>query len=217
MLALYRSGRQAEALDVARSTRRILDDQLGIDPGAGLRELELAILRQDDDTLLLRRVAAASPTTTPGDLPGRGRELQVLASAAADARAGRPTVVLVTGEAGIGKTRLVQEATGALEEFRVLTGRCTDLEGTPPYWPWRQVVAHLGPSDPLPVASARGGDADVPAASSRPSSSPVAWRPPRRSSRSHWSSTTCSGRTPRRCSCSSSCWPSSGMPASSSS
>ena len=47
MLALYRAGRQAEALDAYQATRRTLVDDLGIDPGPALQELERAILRQD--------------------------------------------------------------------------------------------------------------------------------------------------------------------------
>ncbi|MDQ3875236.1 MAG: AfsR/SARP family transcriptional regulator, partial [Actinomycetota bacterium] len=47
MLALYGSGRQAEALDVYQKTRRVLVDELGIDPSMGLQRLEKAILRQD--------------------------------------------------------------------------------------------------------------------------------------------------------------------------
>ena len=47
MLALYRSGRQAEALDAYRSTRDRLDEELGLQPGQELRDLEAAILRQD--------------------------------------------------------------------------------------------------------------------------------------------------------------------------
>ena len=47
MLALYRSGRQAEALDAYRQTRRLLADELGLEPGRTLQELERAILRQD--------------------------------------------------------------------------------------------------------------------------------------------------------------------------
>jgi DNA-binding SARP family transcriptional activator len=47
MLALYRCGRQAEALEAYQSARRALVDELGIDPGRELRELHQAILRQD--------------------------------------------------------------------------------------------------------------------------------------------------------------------------
>ena len=52
MLALYRSGRQADALAAYRAARETLVDQLGIEPGPELRELEAAILRQDDSLLL---------------------------------------------------------------------------------------------------------------------------------------------------------------------
>src|SRR4029450_231686 len=47
MLALYRSGRQADALEACQETRQTLIDELGIEPGAALRELEQSILRQD--------------------------------------------------------------------------------------------------------------------------------------------------------------------------
>ena len=56
MLALYRSGRQAEALDVYQAGRRLLADELGLEPGAELRELQRAILAQDPS------LAPAAPT-----------------------------------------------------------------------------------------------------------------------------------------------------------
>ena len=64
MLALYRCGRQAEALDSYRATRSRLVEQLGLEPGAALRTLEQAILRHDD--ALDRPVA---PPAQPADTP----------------------------------------------------------------------------------------------------------------------------------------------------
>ena len=49
MLALYRSGSQADALAAYRDARRVLLDELGLEPGRALQELEQAILRQEPD------------------------------------------------------------------------------------------------------------------------------------------------------------------------
>jgi DNA-binding CsgD family transcriptional regulator/tetratricopeptide (TPR) repeat protein len=82
------------------------------------------------------------------DAPPRGvfvsrqRELAVLYRAFEEAQAGRGQIVLVSGEAGIGKTRLAQElaAIAATGTVRALWGRCVQGETSPPYWPWAQVV-----------------------------------------------------------------------------
>ena len=65
MLALYRAGRQAEALEVYRSGRQTLVDELGIEPGPGLRHLEQAILRQDASLIL--PVAHDRPGLSPAE------------------------------------------------------------------------------------------------------------------------------------------------------
>ena len=64
MLALYRAGRQAEALQVYHDTRRLLVDELGIEPSPALRELEKAILTQDSRLALLAR-RSERPRTCP--------------------------------------------------------------------------------------------------------------------------------------------------------
>ena len=116
-LALYRGGRQADALAACRRARAVLLDDLGVDPGPGLQSLEQRLLRQDADLL-------AAPTTVPAQpvvdrcpylglrgyddsdaalFVGRERLTSVLASRIAD-----QSVVLVTGASGVGKSSLVR-------------------------------------------------------------------------------------------------------------
>jgi DNA-binding SARP family transcriptional activator/streptogramin lyase len=65
MLALYRSGRQADALDAYQAGRRVLQGELGLEPGKELRDLEAAILRQDEALMPTRPVLAAEPEQPP--------------------------------------------------------------------------------------------------------------------------------------------------------
>jgi YVTN family beta-propeller protein len=80
MLALYRSGRQAEALDVYRRVGRRLNDELGLQPGQELRQLEAAILRHDD--ALSPPVAARAPETVAPPPERRRRRLALGAAIA---------------------------------------------------------------------------------------------------------------------------------------
>jgi predicted ATPase len=103
MLALYHSGRQAEALAAYRDARRELDDQLGVEPGADLQALEMAILRQEVPT----PGRAAWPDTLPEPMTefiGRDDEIATLEAAIT-----RKRIVTLTGIGGVGKTRLALE------------------------------------------------------------------------------------------------------------
>ncbi len=129
MVALYRSGRQADALSAYQRLRHTLAEELGLFPGPALRELETAILRQDPSldapapAASLRPAGpaapAASPQPVPAQLPppvaefaGRGAELGRLDSILPGATQGVPpdragvVVSLITGTAGVGKTAL---------------------------------------------------------------------------------------------------------------
>ncbi|MEU0563421.1 AfsR/SARP family transcriptional regulator, partial [Dactylosporangium sp. NPDC006015] len=120
MLTLYRLGRQADALAAFRRLRGTLDDDLGIEPGAALRDLEAGILRQDPELDAPAPVAATAPAV-PAQLPlavgtfaGRTGELARLDSLltgatgdTADTGAGGVAVAAVTGTAGVGKSALV--------------------------------------------------------------------------------------------------------------
>jgi predicted ATPase len=73
---------------------------------------------------------------------GRRRELNELVSGLSEAAFGRARLFLVSGEPGIGKTRLADElaAYAHADGFLVLWGRCWESDGAPAYWPWIQIL-----------------------------------------------------------------------------
>ncbi|MFW5473055.1 BTAD domain-containing putative transcriptional regulator [Knoellia sp. CPCC 206450] len=192
-LALARAGRQAEALDAIRRLRGVLDDELGLDPGQEVRDLETALLRQDPAVLggWLANGSALPIRVTrledrrdqdPGDPPlgptsrgtgepsaigrdehplvGRTREREVLRQLLGDAFAGRPAVVRLVGEAGAGKSRLVDWAVAEATErgMAAAVGTCSADEGAPPLWPWRQLLTRLDLPTPPELAHDPSGD-----------------------------------------------------------
>ncbi|MEV6814965.1 BTAD domain-containing putative transcriptional regulator [Micromonospora sp. NPDC051296] len=171
MLALYRSGRQTEALAAFDEGRRILTGEYGLDPGAEIRELHRLILDQAVPPAVTTPtgmsgptsawperppgLAAASTGTSTHALVGRGAELARLVAELTEAAHGGGRVTAVVGEPGIGKTSLAAEI-GALARARgvpVVWGRCPDVGQAPPFWLWSQVVRALAA---MPQAGATG-------------------------------------------------------------
>ncbi|MFF2852344.1 BTAD domain-containing putative transcriptional regulator [Streptomyces sp. NPDC058001] len=115
MRALYAGGRPTEALQQYERFRVMLDEELGLDPSPGLKRLQTAILRHDTGVL-----DGLSPFSTdvvlrtgPGDAPpplaGRSEETSQLMAVLSRAAPGRTACAVVSGEPGVGKTRLLDE------------------------------------------------------------------------------------------------------------
>ena len=177
MLALYRSDRQADALQAYQDARRTLVGELGIEPGERLRELERAILAQDPELhLAAEEPAADEPAvdTARGAFVGRERELAELVDGLDDAFAGRGRLFLLVGEPGIGKSRLAEEL--------IARAQCTRRAGAG--WPLlgggrRPRLLALGAVSAAVPARDRCGESSLPATRGRRRRSPALPRAPR--------------------------------------
>ncbi|MER7277558.1 BTAD domain-containing putative transcriptional regulator [Dactylosporangium sp. NPDC000244] len=143
-LALYRSGRQGDALAALREARDTLVSELGVDQGPALRALERDILAQSES---LAPPGRAEPSAR---LFGRDDELARL-------RGSTASVALVEGEAGAGKSALAEAFARewASSGRPVRWGRAGEHEGAPGTWPWsdlRTAGDELGPGPVLLVA-----------------------------------------------------------------
>lgn len=156
MLALYRSDRQAEALRAYQDLRRVLGEELGIEPSRELASLEEAMLlqRPELEWRAAPVVAPAEPRQArpgpailagaeEGAFLGRDEEMARLIDTWDRVCAGRLELAFIAGEPGIGKTRLVAEfarhaaASGAV----VLYGGCDD-DAPVPYRPFVEALRH---------------------------------------------------------------------------
>ncbi|HEY1738968.1 MAG TPA: AfsR/SARP family transcriptional regulator, partial [Acidimicrobiia bacterium] len=112
MTALYRSGRQSEALQAYQRARTMLLDEFGIEPGPALRELERAVLAQETgldppesaDELRAPRAGAGNLPEPPNELVGRRADLDAAANLVQ-----RHRIATIVGTGGVGKTRLAVE------------------------------------------------------------------------------------------------------------
>jgi DNA-binding SARP family transcriptional activator len=159
MLALYRSGRQADALASYQDARRALVEELGIEPGKPLRDLHQAILRQDPSLDSAVEEAEELPGTA---FVGREAELAELLGGLEDALAQRGRLFLLVGEPGIGKSRLAEELIRRARGRRVqvLIGRCWEAGGAPAYWPWVQALrGYVRDADPETLRAQLGSGA----------------------------------------------------------
>ncbi len=156
MLALYRSDRQADALRAYQDARRTLVEELGIEPGQRLRDLEQAILAQDEALALPVALPADRRAPEPLALPAtlqRAADAPFVAREAELARlqrlweGGDRVTVVLAGDAGIGKTRLAAELARGVRGA-VLYGRCDEGLAVP-YQPFvealRVLARTLGP------------------------------------------------------------------------
>ncbi len=159
MMALYRSERTAEALEAYREHAHRLDQELGLEPAAAVRDLHTAILRQAPEiaawpnaTRTERDRPAREDGSTDNDpsidsaeqigpFVGRDGELAMIEELVGSS-SGSVRWLVLTGPAGIGKTRLAEQtaATLAGRGARVLRAGCPEDDGTPPWWPVRQLI-----------------------------------------------------------------------------
>lgn len=172
MLALYRLGRQSEALEVAHELRGILADGLGLDPSPEARLLQEQILTQAPELDYRARVPRSTPADVHGmetaseadgpvstGLVGRDDVTTALDHLGRDATRGQGRFVVVEGPAGMGKSAVLHELTARMQASGalVLRGGGVSAGASPALWPWVAILRQLVAADPEVTEAARSG------------------------------------------------------------
>ncbi|WP_188316799.1 AfsR/SARP family transcriptional regulator, partial [Solihabitans fulvus] len=163
MLALYRAGRQADAVQTFHDLQDRLADELGIDPGGEIAELYQQILRGDPDLAVVRPAGMpAARNDLPGDVldfTGRDAEMtRLLAALSGDGDGSTVVIEAIDGMAGVGKTTLAVHAAHRLANqypdaqlFIDLHGHTTEHEATDPFTALHVLLRALDvPGDQIP-------------------------------------------------------------------
>ncbi|GLW04871.1 hypothetical protein Misp01_00010 [Microtetraspora sp. NBRC 13810] len=154
-LALHRCGRRSDAVFAVRLACDVIRDECGVEPGHDLLRLEAECHRDGAFDLPVPRAELlphAHADAPPDPFVGRETVMGELGRLADDAESGTPRLVVLTGEAGVGKTRLLGVAAQALDwqGWSVLSASC--VEGAPALDPWRQLLRRNDPPGEGPCA-----------------------------------------------------------------
>jgi DNA-binding SARP family transcriptional activator len=178
MAAHQASGQIAAALETYERLRLALRDELGADPSTATQQLHLAVLR---DEPLGAAEPSPAPRTAETDLVGRADELGRLRRLWSAAVAGQPSIALIVGESGIGKTALNSALADLVARTggTVVTARCYDTERSLLLQPFVDVLRTALTALPQPVIAEVAGEHASALLTVLPDLGPVLGDPPR--------------------------------------
>jgi DNA-binding SARP family transcriptional activator len=151
MVALYRTGRASDAVRAFDRARAALDRELGTPPGDGLQTLYRKIRDKSADLRFMPPDDAPEVSDGPGahdriPFVGRAAELDTITAALSGTHAGSGSLILLTGESGIGKTALTQAVSAQARQSGMTVAWAAHPPGIrlPLMWTWIQLLRRLG-------------------------------------------------------------------------